>query len=108
MMTQPFIVPAVLFALISIPLILGLIPPNRFYGMRTEKTLSNASVWYAANRFGGWALILSGFTYVVVAFIIPYDRRAPDNFSNWGIHLAAFAGPLVVSLLATTRYTKSL
>ena len=59
-------------------------------------------------HFGGWALVLPALTYAVVALILPYDGRAPDNFSTWGIHLAAFAGPLVVSFLATTRYTKSL
>jgi len=108
MMNQPLIIPTVLFALLSIPLILGLIPPNRFYGARTKKTLSDARVWYAVNRFGGWALIFSGLVYVVVAAVVPYDRRAPDNFSTWGIHLAAFAGPLVLGFLATMRYMRNL
>ena len=90
MMNQPFIVPAVLLALLSIPLILGLIPPNRFYGMRTEKTLSDASVWYAANRFGGWALIFSGLTYF-----------------GWGEIYSLFpatAGDLFGRQFATTNY----
>jgi len=42
---QPFIVPAVLIALLSVPLILGLVPPNRFYGVRTRKTLAGDQIW---------------------------------------------------------------
>lgn len=45
--------------LISLPLVLKLLPPNRWYGFRTRKTLSNADIWYAANYKGGVGLILA-------------------------------------------------
>ncbi len=41
--------------LISLPLILKLVPPNRWYGFRTRKMLSNAEIWYEANYKGEWA-----------------------------------------------------
>ena len=44
----------------GIPLALGLIPPNRFYGYRTRKTFSSAEVWYRANRFSGWCMVIAG------------------------------------------------
>ena len=45
--------------LISLPLMLKLVPPNRWYGFRTRKTLSNAEVWYEANYKGGVGLIVA-------------------------------------------------
>lgn len=42
------------------PMALGLIPPNRFYGYRTRKTFSSTEIWYRANRFSGWAMVISG------------------------------------------------
>ena len=52
------IVPVLTIAL-SIPMVLGKIPPNRFYGFRTRKTLSNPEVWYRANRLAGIDLIVA-------------------------------------------------
>jgi hypothetical protein len=34
---------------LSIPLMLRWVPPNRFYGFRVTATCSNRSVWYDAN-----------------------------------------------------------
>jgi uncharacterized membrane protein len=53
-----WIVPVLTIAL-SIPMVLGKIPPNRFYGFRTRKTLSNPEVWYRANRLAGIDLIVA-------------------------------------------------
>lgn len=46
-----------LTAIAGIPLILKLVPPNDYFGVRTESTLSRKNVWYEVNRFGGWALV---------------------------------------------------
>ncbi len=45
--------------LISLPLVLKLVPLNRWYGFRTRKTLSNADIWYEANYKGGVGLIVA-------------------------------------------------
>ena len=45
MTTQPFAIPTAILFLISMPLVLGLIPRNHFYGVRTLKTLSGDGVW---------------------------------------------------------------
>lgn len=44
----------------GIPMALGIIPPNRFYGYRTRKTLSSAPIWCPANRAAGWSMVLCG------------------------------------------------
>jgi len=108
MTAQPFAVPALLLFVVALPLVLGLVPPNRLYGFRTKKTLSDADVWYGANRFAGIAIMLASIVYALAARTWPYDRAAPDNFSVWTIHLAAFAAPLVVGLGVSGWYAKRL
>ncbi|MGC9196708.1 MAG: SdpI family protein [Syntrophobacteraceae bacterium] len=56
MSAQPFFIPALIIAVAAIPLVLGAIPRNAGYGVRTQKTLSEDRNWYKANRFGGWLL----------------------------------------------------
>ncbi|MDT8070172.1 MAG: SdpI family protein [Terriglobia bacterium] len=51
--------------LISLPLVLRAVPPNRWYGFRTRKTLSNADIWYVANYKGGVGLIVASVIALV-------------------------------------------
>jgi uncharacterized membrane protein len=105
MSNHPFIIPSTIFFLLSIPLILGLVPPNRGYGIRTAKTISEPRLWYSANRFGGWALLVSSGIYLVMMLISPSPER---DFTIWLYHLAAFGIPLLVSLLLIRRYISRL
>ena len=106
MLRQPFFVPAILILLLASPLILGLIPRNRVYGVRTSKTLADDRVWHHANRYGGWALLLSSVVYLAVARALPLSGR--DDFGRWLLHLCAFVFPLVISLLRIRSYVKRL
>src|SRR5512147_1357328 len=62
--------------LISLPLVLKLVPPNRWYGFRTRKTLSNPEIWYEANYKGGVGLILASIIALVARALIMqnFDR----------------------------------
>ena len=100
---QPFFVPAILIALLSVPLILRLVPPNRFYGVRTRKTLADDRIWYPANRLGGWLLLASSALYVLISTVVPYVEPA-GGLAVWLVHLGAFVGPLLVSLLWIRRF----
>jgi hypothetical protein len=106
MQSQPFAIPAVLFFLISVPLVVGVIPRNRFYGFRTPKTMSDDRVWYRVNRVAGIGVALASIVYGAAALTWPYDRSAVDDFATWGLHLAAFAIPLVLSLGTAAWYAK--
>jgi uncharacterized membrane protein len=108
MFAQPFAIPALLLFVVAVPLVLGLIPRNRLYGFRTAKTLSDDGIWYRVNRLAGFAVMIAGVVYGAVAAAWPYDRAAPDNFSIWLLHLAAFAGPLVVGLAVSGWYSRGL
>lgn len=108
MLGQPFAVPAILILVFSIPLILGLIPRNRLYGIRTAKTVADESCWYRANRFGGWALFLSSILYMAVTAIVPTPPPPNDSLMVWLLHLGAFIGPLIVSFVLIQDYIKRL
>ena len=104
MISSPFFIPTVIFLIVSLPLVLGVVPMNRWYGIRTVKTMEADRVWYSANRFGGWTFIVSGMIYLGTAVLFPYNKSAPNNFSIWAIHLAAFGLPLAVSVVLTLRH----
>ncbi len=108
MFAQPFAIPALLLFVVAVPLVLGLIPRNRLYGFRTAKTLSDDDIWYRVNRLAGFAVMIASGVYGMVAANWPYDRAAPDNFSIWLLHLAAFAGLLVVGLAVSGWYSRGL
>jgi uncharacterized membrane protein len=103
----PFLVPAILIGVCSIPLIFGVVPRNSGYGVRTRKTLADDRTWYAANTFGGWVLLAASLAYLVTAAVVPY--ASPNAVSVvWLVHLAVFAGSLLVSLLLIFWYVKRL
>jgi uncharacterized membrane protein len=64
------IVCALLF-LLSAPLVLRLVPPNRLYGFRTRKTLSSPEIWYPANVFAGYALMLAAAVTGLIISCVP-------------------------------------
>ncbi len=105
---QPFFVPSVIVIVVSIPLVLRLVPPNRIYGVRTRRTLSSPEVWYPANRFGGIALIVASAVYLEVARLLPYTKGAPDDLHMVTVHLIAWVGPLALAIVAIGLYTRRL
>jgi hypothetical protein len=52
--------------------------------------------------------MLASGVYGLVAILEPYDRMARDNFTIWGIHLAAFALPIIIGLILAVRFAKRL
>lgn len=108
MFDQPFIVPALITLLISVPLVIGAIPRNKFYGIRNKKTLSDDYIWYKGNRFGGWTLISASLTYMLTAAAFPYNKAAVDNFSIWQIHFGVLVVSMTGSLVISSLYIKRL
>ncbi len=102
---HPFLVPSIIILLFSIPLVLGIVPRNRVYGIRTCKTLSDDAVWYPANRFGGWALIVSSGISIVVSWMLPYD---PIRYTTFLIALGGFLVPLMLGVILTLWYCRRL
>jgi uncharacterized membrane protein len=63
--------------LLSIPLALRWVPPNRFYGLRIPATRRDESVWYDANALNGRHLLLLGLLMVTLEFLLPRSIRTP-------------------------------
>jgi hypothetical protein len=92
-----------LVAILSVPLMLKMIPPNPVYGFRTEKALSNPDVWFAVNAVGGRALLVaSGLTALALLGYSGTWLRSP-----WA-QLAALLIPLVAAIVATLAYERRL
>jgi hypothetical protein len=106
MFSEPFFIPAGIILLLALPLILGLITPNRIYGVRTVETLSDQQRWYRVNRFGGLALSVSSLLYLAVAALFPSVVAGETLLGRWMVHLGVFAVPLAISLLLIRSYLK--
>lgn len=69
-----------LLCVVCVPLIFRRIPPNRFYGFRTAKTLSDERIWYEANATGGKWLFAAGAAVLfgtVLVSIVCGDSPSP-------------------------------
>jgi hypothetical protein len=61
--------PAVLLVS-GIPLVLKVVPPNRFYGFRTATSYSSTEAWYQLNFATGLALIAAGIVGGICALLL--------------------------------------
>ena len=105
---QPFLVPSIITVFIVIPLALGLVPPNRVYGVRTKKTLADREVWRRANVFGGCCLGAASVIYIFAGRYVPYPPPGSGDLAAFALHLALFVGPLLLALLLTGWYVRRL
>ncbi len=54
---------------LSIPLIVGRIGPNAYYGIRFPESFESDEAWFAINRFGGKRLALWSVPLVVIGVV---------------------------------------
>ncbi len=87
-----------LFIGLSIPPILGRVPPNRYYGFRTKKTLSDPKIWYEANRVSGHDLLIAGAIIMAssLAMSVLGQGWKPEHvvFTLLAVMLLSLAGSL--------------
>ena len=102
-----YVVPLVVLAS-SVPMILGKVPPNYFFGFRTPKTLSSPDVWYAANRAAGW------FMVAAAAISFCFNLALWWIFPEWPLErtMSWMTGgtliPLAIGFLASFIYLRRL
>lgn len=99
-----YAVPALLIAL-AIPMVLGRVPPNHWYGFRTSKTLASPEIWYVANRVGGWLMIFAGLLTMSVNLVIGTQTEWPEKTQLiWMANtLPMFLIPAVIATLFYIR-----
>lgn len=82
-----------LYVGLALPLIRRRVPPNRYYGFRTPRTLASRSTWYAANEVAGRALLVAGVVVSLGSLLLfPLARRLPVP-----LHVVAELALLVVA-----------
>jgi SdpI/YfhL protein family len=102
-----FLFSGLLLAALSIPMIMGKIPPNGLYGFRVKKTLDNLEIWYPVNAYSGKWLLAASLVQsltAVVAFYIPgitLDVYAYIVLAVWVVVFSA-------ALTASIRYLNSM
>jgi uncharacterized membrane protein len=94
-----FLVGAAVIAVVSIPLILKVVPPNHLYGFRTPSTLSNRALWYRANVFAGWALLIAAVASI--ALNVGIDRGVLPAVASG---VVVFVLPLLIAVIACFIY----
>ncbi|SFT47548.1 SdpI/YhfL protein family protein [Kosakonia arachidis] len=90
----------VLMAL-AIPLARQRIKPNRFYGVRTARTLHDEVVWYRANRVFGVAMLLCGAVFFLLSVLFGNWREASSPASSVVLFLIAVLVPTITARVTT-------
>ena len=81
---------AVIIAATAVPLLVGWIPPNLYYGFRTPRSMSSPEAWYRANEILAWHMLISQ------AFALRTKRFITKALiAKWGRDEATWATPWV-------------
>jgi hypothetical protein len=100
---------------LSIPLILEKVPPNRWYGFRVAKTLSSERIWYKTNRVAGFDLVWAGIairlrlgfaiavTSIITALFFEGLGSAIFQTINFSVFITALIAAAVHSFLHLHR-----
>ena len=86
-----------LIAAIGAPMWLGKIPPNPWYGFRTERTTANEQIWYAANTRMGRGLTVGGLVGALAAALTVLVVPDPNGavLGSLGAMLVPMIGGIV-------------
>jgi uncharacterized membrane protein len=96
-----------LLTALALPMIYDKIPPNKFYGFRTPRTLSDPNVWYPANRVAGRDLAVAGVIVATTALVV-FAMQKSISLRTASLILPAIAmtvliGAVIHSLIALRR-----
>ncbi|MFH1807277.1 MAG: SdpI family protein [Pseudomonadota bacterium] len=97
MTDQPFFIPAMLFVVLGLPLLLGLVPRNRIYGFRSRQAMADDRAWYRINRVGGLLACGAGAFYLGYAKLHPAPPGSVVGFDLTSGHTYAIMVPVVVA-----------
>jgi uncharacterized membrane protein len=88
---------------ISLPLIYGKVPRNRYYGFRTRKTLADDATWYAANAYFAKLLVAGSLVAAAIALAIYLWRGlSPEDCMN--VTIVLLVAPSLLAVILTLRF----
>ena len=101
---------ALLIIGLAIPLYLGKIKRNNFYGFRTPKTLSNDEIWYAANRDSAINFMWAG-SLILLTSLILFLLRSSLGIDSLVIIMASITfitlvGAVIKSFIFLSKYSE--
>jgi hypothetical protein len=83
-----------LVAVVSgLPLALGMVPMNRWYGFRIPKAYKSEENWFAVNRIGGWWMLIGGILILAAGAYVSDLHLPPPTDS-----LATVAPPVILGV----------
>ncbi|WP_425617986.1 SdpI family protein [Anatilimnocola sp. NA78] len=103
-----YITTGLLMSALAIPLIKGWINPNPLYGFRVKATLEDPAIWYAANTFAGWRLLVAGIVIAAAAvafYLVPNQQLERFAFSCLAATVIALVWAVVSSFAYLNRLT---
>jgi hypothetical protein len=92
----------------SIPMILGVIPPNWYYGFRVSKTVSNEKIWYQVNNYFGKDSLIAGVIVTVTALLLWRFGAGLSEEAIVMISLIVILIPMSVSIIRGFLYLNKL
>ncbi len=96
-----------LLVALSLPLLLGKVGPNVFYGFRVSRTLTDSRLWYAANRFAAKRLIAAAVSIMAAAVALYFvPGLSIDGYAL--ACLGVFAVVFTVGLVQSFRHLRSI
>jgi hypothetical protein len=91
----------------SVPLMRRWVKPNRWYGVRTPKTMSNERMWYDANAYAGELLL--GESIVLIAAAVVFYFLCGTNWVAYSISYAVVVmSSTLLRLFLSSRHLRSL
>jgi len=82
---------------LALPLCFRLVAPNSFYGFRTPATLADTKLWFDANAFAGYALVVAAVVSALGLSLVRSEK------ASW-MPLIALLLPLTLAFAATLVY----
>ncbi|MFO0951253.1 MAG: SdpI family protein [Isosphaeraceae bacterium] len=102
-----YLATSALLILLSVPLLLGRVPPNPLYGFRLSPTLDDPALWYPVNRHSARRMIAAGLSLAAAAVGLTFVPSITVDVYALGC-LAVFLVVLVVGLVQSILYMNAL
>lgn len=103
-----FIGLCILFIGMSIPFIYEKIGPNPVYGFRISKTMKDDVIWYKANKFLGYAMVIASiFSLLCLTLKLVYPAMFL-LFEQTYYDITVFTVPLLISIVTSFIYVLKL
>ncbi|MDR3626433.1 MAG: SdpI family protein [Ignavibacteriaceae bacterium] len=93
--------------IVSVPLVMGWIKMNRWYGIRLPKSFKSNENWYRINKVGGWWMICASIVLMYIGSL-QYLGVIPSDMQTFIIVQAVNLIIVIIPLIAVTIYSRRL